>query len=293
MIQSAAASQVSSQTNKPRADCEQALLDLVGRGLLIRIDTDQPRLIAEYGKLGIPAEQCQLLVAQSQAFQILGQPHSAEAMATLRQSFEDSPEVILIGMEVTAPEVFSALESRSAAGRLTVFLMPPKNKVSSQRREHYDEVLDDWVKFLKKGQSHLRANVKLYISKGVTPEVYTSALTREAARVDVYQFSADSTRTGHILQTPRGSSLYALVEAKYRSTLADATPLFRVWPTQWFLVYLKRLGLLALGLLLLATAAWLNGRRQHEFGVAVLAAAAVNFITQFQLTSRQLKEIYK
>jgi hypothetical protein len=171
--------------------------------------------------------------------------------------------------------------------------MPPKDKVGPQRRAHYDEVVDDWVKFLKKGHSHLRANVRLCISKEVTPEIYTSALTRECARVDVYQFSADSTRAGHILQAPRGSSLYALVEAKYRSAFDGAIPLFRVWPVQWLLAYLKRLGPLALGLLLLLIAGWLSWKRHYEFVVTVLGGTAVNFITQFRLSTRPLKEIYK
>lgn len=292
MIQSVAASQVSSQSNRPRVECEQALLDLVGRGLLIRVDTDQPRLIAEYEKLGIPPEQRQLLVTHSRSFQVLGQPHSAEAMATLRALFEDAPEVIFVGMEVTAREVFTALEARSAAGRSTVFLMPPKSNVRSQRREHYDEVLDEWVRFLRKGRSHLRANVRLYISKEVTPEMYTSALTRDTARIDLYHFSAESTRTGHILQAPRGSSLYALVEARYRSALAYATPLFRVWPVRWFSAHLKRSGVLALGLVLLAIAGWLNWAFKRELGLTVIGGAAVNFIAQSLLTSR-IQEMYR
>jgi hypothetical protein len=170
--------------------------------------------------------------------------------------------------------------------------MPPKSRVSSRRREHYDEVLDDWIKFLKRGPAHLRANVKLYISRQVTPEMYTSALTRKAARVDAYLFTSDSTRTGHILQTPSESSLYALVDARYRKALADAIPLFRVWPVSWCSAYLRRFGILALGLLLIGVAIGLNWGHQRETGMALLIGAAVNFIT-FHFTSRPPKEIYE
>lgn len=293
MIESDAGSQVASQTNRSRADCDRALLGLAGRGLLLRIDSDQPRLIAAYDALGIPADQRQLIVAKSQVYQMLGHPHSPAAMQTLKRTFEESIETIYIGMEITEIGVFSALESRSDAGRQTFFLMPPKSQVNPQRREHYDEIVDGWVKFLKKGRSHLRDNVRLCISKEVTQDIYTSALTRHHARIDVYAFGADSTRTGQILQAPSQSSLYSLVYAKYRLAWATAVPIFWIWPLEWFQFYVKRLWALALGLFLLAIAALLQRTHHHGFADSIIACAAVNFLTQFWLTTRAPKELYQ
>lgn len=198
----AAPSIVASRSNRSQADCSIALTSLAGRGLINEIQYDsRSRLIANYGALKLTEEVKQGLLLRASHYEVLGAPHSPKAMATLEAFFRTERNPIYLGLEVTSHKVFRELENRANAKLQTIFLIPPKKYLSSQRHHHYDEVLNEWIKFIQNGPAEFREFIKIRITAKAYPHLYTSSIGPESTRFDVYLLNNKdrSTRYGEIV----------------------------------------------------------------------------------------------
>jgi hypothetical protein len=208
----------------------QSLIELLGKNfLVVKAFDDDERLFANYELLGVNEETRNQLLKSQEIFVNLQEAHSKISIKTLDSFFEENKEPIYLGCEVTSHHTFRMLKSRAEAGRLTIFLIPPKKGVSVNRHIHYDEVLSEWVRFLKEGPAYLKKNVKIRITNRPFPQLYTSGLSSEISRFNLYFLSAKTTRRGSLLEVKEGTSLYQLIFQNYQEALRESCPLWRLW----------------------------------------------------------------
>lgn len=250
LSKAAAPSQLASLTHHTQQECSLSLTTL-GTERIIRSEAD--RFYVDFDFLGVPSEHRVAIVRDVPAFQNLGAPSSEKALQSLTSLLEETPSRIYLALEVTSPKVFAALRHRAGLGRETYFLAPRRRDLPSQRHQHFDEVLREWKELLHHQLgARARKVVRFSLTSRPFPELYTSALVvGENARVDVYTYSAGTTRSGEILEVKPGTSLYDLIQHRYAQARRRAVPLASVWPGAWIL---RRLRLAATSLLALAVA---------------------------------------
>lgn len=169
-------------------------------------------------------------------FKILGHPHDKEAMDSLEQFFLEENGPIYVATEISDPEAFRGLETRSKSGRKTTFLMPQKKQCTNH--ENYNIILAEWVNFIN-ANSKVRKNIKILINRREHHEIYTSALSKSSARFDIFNLESPSTREGIIIKVENGNSLYKLIEERYRDALSSSTPYIRTHTIQWILAKVR------------------------------------------------------
>jgi hypothetical protein len=252
---------IASLTNRPMEESSDAIISLLGRGLLVAVDdaAGVSRLFVNYAALGIDDETRLALLAKPASFTTLGSPHSERAMETLAALLREERGPIYLGIEVTSRKVFKELDARASEGRKTIFLLPRKQDVRSELGVHYDEVIRDWIAHLKDGASYLRRNIELRVTQQPFPYLFTSALTSSRVRLDVFSYEAGTTRQGEIIETQRGSSLYDLAFAQFREAHRDSRPLRQVWPGKWLLAVAASYWIAILFIALAGLLTWFGG----------------------------------
>jgi len=257
----AAAWFVASITSRSHEECSRAIIHLLGRGLLIQVDENgvSKRLFANFERLGLDEATRQALLRESLPFEVLGAPHSPKAMETLNSFFREEREDIYLGIEVTHHDIFRELNARANARKSTVFLMPRKRHVSTSRKEHYDEVLKDWIGFIQNGPRERRTYVQLRITSSAHRALFTSAMSPRHARLDYYSFDSTTTREGQIVSVPARTSLYDLVYRRFCEAVHSSRPLFRLWPRAWIIERVKKYWLIGVGIALAISAGLVGG----------------------------------
>lgn len=275
----AATSFISSLLQVSVHQANQALLELTGRNLVItEVRERGPRLRANYEHLGIDENSKTELLSEDQPFQDQGQPHSESAMEALDDFFDAADEDIYVSLEITSHRVFGALERRAESGGMTVFLMPQEKLVPAARREHYREVLQEWIRFIKDGTAALKRNVRIRITEKAFPGLYTSAISCTGARFDLYFVGERTTRRGRILAVKNSTSLYEVIARQYEEAIRLSSPLWAIWWGDALLHWARRL---VYPLVLLVVGALLASLR-HPLAIVASALAIgllVNFIS--------------
>jgi len=215
------------------SEADAALRELYGKQLILEKSADnQPRIMANYERLGISEKESAQLTSPLVQFEIIGQPHSPEGMSTLPQLFND-PLELYIPLGITAHNVFDCLDERAKAGKKTIFFFPAKKHVSYPLRSHYSEVLDGWIKFINDGPKYRRINIQLRIVNVQYWDSYTSALSASSARINLNHSSSLSTRDGTIIRVDSESSLYAIFRERIHSVLDNSRPIFQINKGPW------------------------------------------------------------
>lgn len=215
-----------------QADTLKSLNELVDAKMLIEHDG---RYVVAAGACAFVDDKLLTLARLAeQDLEILGAPHSQEAMSTLVETFRDEEEPIVVAMAITHPNVFDGLLQRAEKGRITYFLMPRLTGVAPEQHAHYVEVMAAWKKLLRERTS-LREYVKVFTTKKPYPELYTSMLSTNLVRFDQYILASPTTRAGQILCAHSKSSLYRLVSERYEDAYYASLPLIEIWP----FLYLK------------------------------------------------------
>jgi hypothetical protein len=205
-----------------------------------------------YGKIGFDAETYDRLSARLPRFTEIGPPHSNAGMSTLAELFRSDSEIYVI-LSVTSHDAFPAISERSEQGRKTVFMFPSPRYVSGKLREHYTEVLNEWIRFLKSGPAQLRRNTKLIIGTVDFSDIYTCALAVDEARINVNDVKAPSTRDGTLLRVDSSSTLYRLFRERVDIVYKSTRPLLRL-DLQAYLIHLVQLAVWPAFLAMLAIA---------------------------------------
>jgi hypothetical protein len=258
---------LASTTNLTFDQCSQAIIELTSKQLLVAVDLeDNTRLAANYEKLGIDERTRQVLLAKARPITDLGAPHSPVAMSTLQALLQEEPNPIYIGLEVTSPVVFSKLVARSEMDRQTIFILPRKKDVRSDLQRHYDETMAEWLTLIGQGPARLKRTTRILVTRRSFPMLYTSALTKGHARLDIYSYDRPSTREGFLIRVDAGTSLYDLIEKHYELAVHSASPLWAIWKLDWFKAFLRRYWLPLAALVAGALATWVS------LGLAQIAA---------------------
>ena len=231
-----------SLTNRTTSECSQAIIGLVGRKLLRRIDDGtETRLVLNYQLLGISEEAHQALLKEAQPFEMLDHPHSERAMSTLASLFREESETIYIALaEVTSISYFRELKNRAEAGHRTVFLIPKRRHLAPVKWKLYDEILAEWVSFIQEGNEKVRRNIQILITPKPFRHLYTSALGPKYVRYDMFEYDALTTRGGVMIKVERGVSLYDLVYRQYCEAVFLSSPLRKLWPRDWLLRMMRK-----------------------------------------------------
>jgi hypothetical protein len=257
----AACDWISLQTNRVAPDCNEAILDLGLRNLVLEVTNDdrsEVRLVANYQKLEVSEATRQALHLRSQPFQTLDFPHSAKAMATLNALLRDeAQELFIVLAEATNHKFFSELEHRAKQGRKTTFLIPKETAIPSERRSVYQQEIASWVTFLKRDNALLR-NVKILVTPKPYKHLYTSTLGPNYVRYDVFELDDKSTKTGEMIQVQRGMSLYELVYREYCEAIYYSSPIFKLWPGEWFKRKIGRYIFASIMIMLFVFLCWLG-----------------------------------
>lgn len=246
---------------RPLQDCNTAIVNLSSQQFLTQV-TDDGRswLVANYQKLGIDEETRHQLLHRASPFKTLGAPHSPNALHTLDSLFLEK-EPIYLGLEITSHRVFRHLEERARNQLLTVFLLPKKSALQVERHRHYDEVLQEWMDFINKGSADVKKFTRIRNTNVAMPHLYTSSLTADHVRFDMYLFKEGerTTRTGVMVEAQHGSSLYEVVYREYCDAVYSSLPIFSLWPAEWLGCYAKRFGPSIAGLMIASTLSWIGG----------------------------------
>lgn len=223
------------------ADANDCLLALLGTALIRQVPGAPPRLEADFAKLGLSSDEKEELQTTRPTFDNYGPPHSEGGMESLRNFFERESGTIYLGLEATSHKVFPFLSQRARNGLRTVFLMPKRKDVQSEKQNHYDEVLEDWLKFLKNGDKTLRDNVEILLTAKSFPDIYTTALSSKMGRLNAREMSAKNTRAGIILEANAESSIYQLLRSRYEYAITGAHAPWRYRPRRALIFWLRRL----------------------------------------------------
>ncbi|TKB26065.1 hypothetical protein FCL47_09955 [Desulfopila sp. IMCC35006] len=249
----AAPSMLASLLDISLKDASDAVIELLTKKV-VHEKTKTTRLEVDLSLLGLTSEQIDTLRIHQTVFENHGAPHSNKAMHSLSKLFEKTDGTLYIGLEVTPPSIFKDLKARAKARKQTVFLMPRKRDVSTQRQLHYSEVLKEWKDFFRTEEVAVRKNTELRITEIPFKDLYTSALSSDVARFDVHFLDSSSTRKGDIIEVKNKTSLYESISARYKEALARSCPLWSIWWWKamaiWFKCLLLPLFLIVLGLIL-------------------------------------------
>lgn len=278
----AAPSMLAPLTHQPLEECQEAVLQLVSKKLLLRVEVgNEARLVADYDLLGLPEETRQALRLLASPFETLDSPHSPKAMSSLNQWFLDEHQPIYLGLEITSHKVFTTLGQRANNGYMTIFLMPRRSHVPAAQQTHYDEILKAWKRFLRDESKRVRRNVRIYLTNRPYRSLYTSALGPKSVRFDLYYLNQDTTRKGTMVQAPLKTSLYKLVYDEYENAYSEAEPLASIWFWDWLKAQYARYRLLIWGavfLIMSALLSWAGDSWVPFLGLA-LAGAGVSLVT--------------
>jgi hypothetical protein len=290
----AASDLISLQTNRSAPDCNQAILDLVLRNLLLKIDNPdgtEVRLVANYQALGISENTRQALQLQSEPFENLDFPHSAKAMSTLNALLrEEANDLFIVLAEATNHQLFAELDNRAKRGLKTTFLIPKETAVPSERRKVYREELASWTSFLKLNED-IRRNVRILVTPKPYTHLYTSTLGPAYVRYDVFDFDDKSTRQGVMVQVKRGVSLYELVYKEYCEAVYYSCPIFTLWPRDWLKRKIGRYLFAGSMFALFIALSWLGIRMGEKIleWIAILPAGIAYHALYDELKSKRWK----
>jgi len=230
MPRSSAQAMVAPFIASTNASSAEVLLELYGKQLICEdCSESEPRIQANYSALGLNDVQRLALLSPTNNFNVIGRPHSPEAMNALHQFFAED-DIIYLLLGVTSPEVFDALDSRAIARRHTVFLFPAKRFIPSHLLPHYQEVLTAWIHRLRDGPRYLRDHVVLRLATAPSSNIFTTALSASVARININRIASPSTRTGTMVTVDRTSTLYQLFLERVRAALRSSRPLFHLSP---------------------------------------------------------------
>lgn len=240
--QNAAPGLVASILGLSLEQANQAIIELLGKNLLIsREGNEETRIFANYDTLNIDSNNQGELLSRQEVFDNLHEAHSELSMRTLDDFFLNSEGTIYLGCEVTSHHTFRKLQTRAATGKQTIFLMPKKRDVKPTRKIHYNEIIAEWIGFIKEGPACLKKNIRIRITSRPFPQLFTSGLSSDVARFDLYFFSSNTTRRGSILQVKKGSSLYELIFESYKNAIISSYPLWRLWFNEAFLCWIEKI----------------------------------------------------
>lgn len=218
-------------------DANKVILELYGKNLLEeRLVNNLSWVTVKYSQLGISPDQVRSLTTPTKHFEVIGSPHSHEGINTLGAFFR-SDDTIYVLLSVTSHTTFPFIVDRSRAKQRTIFLLPPKSAQPSDRKTHYDEILSQWIAFLRSGDASLREHVTLLISSNPYPDALTSGLSKQEARINANRIGAGS-REGTVIHAKNGTTLYSLFQHRVASLLDSARPLWSLNKslyTRWIL----------------------------------------------------------
>ena len=269
----AAPSFAASWTAQPQDACLRAIVELLGRRVIIEVGPDQ-RLQVDYSCLGISEATKTQILAEKPAFTLHGHPHSIPSMSSLENLFRDEEDPLYVGLQITSPRVFRLLEERAKKNRLTVFLMPRRKDVPHDRQKHYDEVLEEWSQLIRRGPADLKENIRILRVTSASPEIHTSLLSKSVAHLDIYSVANRSTRQGHMIEASAGSSLYLLIERSYKDTVYRSPPMWTLWRCQYLRFFWSRLWIAPIVLLMACCSLLLGGVFFGTIGTLLLGVAA-------------------
>lgn len=197
----------------------------------------QNNLEMNFSALKVPEELIKSLQEKTPAFIQLGHPHEQEAMTSLKRMLMDTEESIFIATELTDPNAFKMILERSKQNKKTIFILPDKKFCKD--KIIYHETIQKWISFINDSDSHTRNNVAVYINKRCHRELYTSAISPQSARFDLYNVTNPSTREGIMIEAHKESSLYELIETAYKNAFSTSIPLFSLHKFSFILRMLK------------------------------------------------------
>lgn len=107
--------------------------------------------------------------------------------------------------------------------------MPRKTDIPSERGNHYEDTISEWISFIRNEKPAVRKNTELRITEIPFKDLYTSAISKALARFDVHFLDSGTTRDGDILEVKVGTTLYDAIAARYTEALSKSCPLWRLW----------------------------------------------------------------
>lgn len=231
----------------------QALIELLAKKLLISNDNEKEiRIFANYELLKIDDITHRHLLERQEVFEDTKESHSKDSMKSLDEFFDLSTDTIYLGCEITSHHTFRRLANRASENRHTVFLMPREKHLPPARHTHYNEVMDEWVKFINDGPKYLRKFIRIKITDRPFPQLYTSGLSKDKARFNLYFLNTRTTRRGSLLQVKQGTSLYQLIFDNYQEAIKASSPYWKLWSLEALAYGLSKL-LLPLALITIGT----------------------------------------
>jgi hypothetical protein len=270
-----AAAAMSAEFGQPVHACNEALLDLMARGVVTVVDDESGArfLVADFVALGLPVELRDHIVAASMPVALLGGPHSPGVLEQLREDLQLSTEQVYVCIDTQGPDQYEKdLVTRSQRGGKTVFLIPHRRDMREDQRQLYDDTVRHWEKRLRDA-GVLRRNVDVRIMRTHRPELIGSAISSSRGRIRLRSTGPLASKAGSVISVDEASSAYLLLYGTYREQLEASDPLMKVWPLRFIRSRVSQTWLIA-GPLLLAAAVWLTGFKGAVF--AVLAAFIIN-----------------
>jgi hypothetical protein len=233
----------------------QAIIELLTKNLLISSPKgNETRIFANYELLKIGDFTRRHLLKRHEIFEDMRESHSKNSLKSLDDFFDLNIDTIYLGCEVTSHNTFRRLTKRAEEKKRTIFLMPKRKFVSPARYTHYDEVLAEWVNYIEEGPDYLRKYIRIRITDRAFPQLYTSGLSEDQARFNLYFLNAKTTRRGSLLQVKKGTSLYQLIFDNYQEAIKSSIPYWRLWPIEStvniLLKLLLPLSLIVIGIIL-------------------------------------------
>lgn len=239
---SLAASYVKPQTNDSAAAAIGELLasDLVA----VTSVGSERRLRANTDALNLGPCDRDSLAASGPVLDSQGQPHSPGAMQGLEMFLDATQGIVYLGVEVTSHHVFEqALLARAASGRRTILFMPRRTDVSAIKRLAYADELNGWIAFVRQAPASLRNNLRIRITSVPFRDLYTTAISRDNARVNVRSYANPSTRAGQMLVAPRGTTLHDLLASRYAEALRQSVAIGSLWLLEFLFDWARRVAL--------------------------------------------------
>lgn len=117
--------------------------------------------------------------------------------------------------------------------------MPKKSATLPQDRELHGNVLREWREWIETTKKR-RSSVRLRLTSFKCRHLYSSALSRSSARLNLYSYDSPAGTSGQLVQANNGSSLYDLAVTDYLEVFRRSTPLIRLWPFAWLRARLNR-----------------------------------------------------
>ncbi len=222
-----------------RDDCSTTITRLLSKKLLTtEVKADRTWIFANYEALGVGASERSILTLKKNYLEIIGSPHAAEVMESLRKLLDTADGKLYLCTKLTEPNVFSELRERSAKKKETVVLMPRAKHIPGVDRNQYREIVSKWTDFVK-SDVDLRKYVRVKTTDRYYDSLATSAISCDLVRFNHYALSSRTTRTGEIMQCSSGTSLYSLVQNQYANAYRNSLSLCEIWPLDYLVDLLK------------------------------------------------------